>query len=221
MKKILPILMAVVLVFAMAIPCFASTVTIGEHSVPSEYFSASGDMYSIQDAANENATVFIVWYEQNNVKYYELIFADNSAVITYIENGYYRFKALSETYIQRFIWNTDGSTPPYFDFKTSSNYTSSTSFYGFSDSLDGGILWSSQDIYNTDTGELVIEGNTNFPPPPPLAEVIQGVTEETIKTETLPAVAGTMSILTLCGVGLMACLVVLSLFGKRSLISRG
>lgn len=38
--------------------------------------------------------------------------------------------------------------------------------------------------------------------------------------EVIRKTAGTMTILMGCGVGLMACLVVLSLFGKRSLISR-
>lgn len=59
-----------------------------------------------------------------------------------------------------------------------------------------------------------------FPHPlPPLAAVIQGVTAETLNSQTVPALGGTMKVLVLCGVGLIASLVVLKLFGKRSLIS--
>lgn len=85
------------------------------------------------------------------------------------------------------------------------------------------ILASSQDIpivddYGFQTG-LYMRGDTNFPPPLPLHQVVQGMTENSLVTMKT-AMGGTMEILMVCGVGLMACLAVLNLFGKRSLISR-
>ena len=53
--------------------------------------------------------------------------------------------------------------------------------------------------------------------PIPLHQVVLGATQGGL-VETLPALGGTIPTLVLCGVGLMALLVVLSLFGKRSQI---
>lgn len=60
------------------------------------------------------------------------------------------------------------------------------------------------------------DGEHFFPGPPTLAEV----TEKALGEMTL-TLGGTMMTLVVCGVGLIASLVVLSLFGKRSLIFRG
>lgn len=88
----------------------------------------------------------------------------------------------------------------------------------FHDLDSGNILKVSDNVeYN---GTVIMPNDPNFFPPPPLAEVIQGVAMEELQTETLPKMGGTMKILVACGVGLMACLVVLKLFGKRSLIFR-
>lgn len=78
--------------------------------------------------------------------------------------------------------------------------------------VDENFVSSTFDFRDRDTGEIFF--------PLPLWEITQGVTMETLETQTLGAVAGTITTLTLCGVGLMALLVVLSLFGKRSLIFR-
>lgn len=77
-------------------------------------------------------------------------------------------------------------------------------------------LWSSFDIYNSD-GSLFMKGDENFIP---LHQQIQKVTEKTLAVETLPTVGGAMKILTACGVGLAALLMVLPLFGKLSKIFR-
>lgn len=63
------------------------------------------------------------------------------------------------------------------------------------------------------------EDGTLFFPLPLWAEV-EKVTQGEMMT-TLAETLGTMKILMVCGVGCLALLVVLSLFGKRSLISRG
>lgn len=87
------------------------------------------------------------------------------------------------------------------------------------------VRWSNFDIYRSNKGDveanngtLWLDGDENFMAVP-LAEIIQGVTEEQL-AKTLPALGGTTRILVLCGAGLMASLMVLSLFGKRSLIFR-
>lgn len=67
-------------------------------------------------------------------------------------------------------------------------------------------------------GETITPGGGDFFTMP-LPEMIQGVTAETLNSQTVPALGGTMKVLVLCGVGLIASLVVLKLFGKRSLIS--
>lgn len=83
------------------------------------------------------------------------------------------------------------------------------------------VVYSTHDIISEMTEDVYFSSTPDFfNPPPPLAEVIQGVAEETIQEKTLPEMAGTMRILALCGVGLIALLVVLKLFGKRSLIYR-
>ena len=82
------------------------------------------------------------------------------------------------------------------------------SFTFVADTLN--FVYSTVDIYDT-------TGNRFFPLP--LWEMMGQVTQGEmtgLQTET----AGTMRILVLCGVGCLALLVVLSLFGKRSLIYR-
>lgn len=77
--------------------------------------------------------------------------------------------------------------------------------------------WSAADILNSDN-TVWKTGDVNFTPPPPaLQEIILEVVGEEM-TVTAPKVGGTMKTLALCGVGLMASLVVLKLFGKKSLL---
>lgn len=79
------------------------------------------------------------------------------------------------------------------------------------------IVWASHNIANKETGDVVFNGDVNFRDPlwVEMEQVTQG--EMMGLTQTM---GGTMKTLVVCGVGLMACLVALSLFGKRSLIFR-
>lgn len=83
----------------------------------------------------------------------------------------------------------------------------------------------SNQSYNFEDGMTVYQstfdwydesGNRFFPVP--LWEQVGMVTQGEMGNLTAET-AGTMKVLVVCGVGLMACLVVLSLFGKRSLLS--
>ena len=78
------------------------------------------------------------------------------------------------------------------------------------------IIWSSSNIYTT-SGLVYFNGDPNFFT---LAERVRLLVGETLLEVTVPRMAGTMKILVLCGVGLMASLVLLKLFGKRLLIFR-
>lgn len=79
------------------------------------------------------------------------------------------------------------------------------------------VIWTSHNVRNVDNGDQVLAGDTNFMPP--LWETMGQVTQGGM-VQTTATVVGAMKILALCGVGLIALLVVLSLFGKRSLIPR-
>lgn len=85
----------------------------------------------------------------------------------------------------------------------------------FPDLDSGRILKVSHDV--NFQGAILMNKDADFFPTP-LWEMVEQVTQGAM-TEEMPKMGGTMTILVACGVGLMACLVVLSLFGKRSLIS--
>lgn len=93
------------------------------------------------------------------------------------------------------------------EFNISSNQTASQPYTS--------VLWTNFDVVN-DEGSVLIKGDSNFMPP--LWSTILGVTQGEM-TQTQGKVAGAMKILALCGVGCLTLLVVLKLFGKRSLIS--
>ena len=73
------------------------------------------------------------------------------------------------------------------------------------------FIFTTEDIYDVSTGEVFF--------PEPLWLQVQGATQGGM-TELTQKTVGTMKLLVLCGVGLLASLVVLRLFGKRSLIYR-
>ena len=66
-------------------------------------------------------------------------------------------------------------------------------------------------------GQTITPGGSDFFMTP-LSETIQGVTAEVLNNQMVPTLGGTMKILTVCGVGCLALLMVLVLFGKRSQI---
>ena len=73
------------------------------------------------------------------------------------------------------------------------------------------ILYSDLDVYDSD-------GNVFFQGAPTQAEILQEIVRTELTDNLNPKVVGAMTTLTVCGVGLIASLVVLNLFGKKSLI---
>lgn len=132
-------------------------------------------------------------------------------------NQYQVYYSSSPFYVNGDKVKTDGS---YFV------YRSIDGGWAFLSDSSGGITInktdvakSSHDLKNGD-GSLFMAGDVTgfFFPMTPLAEMVLEVTEEELVTVTIPEMVGAMKVLVPCGVGLMALLVGLSLFGKRSLI---
>ena len=74
------------------------------------------------------------------------------------------------------------------------------------------VYYSTDDIVDYDTGDVLFTPPPPPPPPTPPTPLVVSLKAEILKGAQ--AVVGTMSTLTLCGVGCLALVVVLSLFGK-------
>lgn len=81
------------------------------------------------------------------------------------------------------------------------------------------VLWSSYN-FKDNTGNLIMSGDPYFFPQVPLAELVLEVTEGELVEVAIPNLVGALKILVPCGVGCLALLAGLKLFGKRSLIFR-
>lgn len=74
---------------------------------------------------------------------------------------------------------------------------------------DATIVYSTLDVYDYETGEVVFQG-----PPRPLAEEIRKLTAETLEAETMPELSKTVLVVVLCGVGCLALVTSLVLLRK-------
>lgn len=190
MKKLFLVLSTVCMVLCMTVTTFAYQVGPYDVVSPTSIYEAHKDEYPYGVVTLEGDSV---WLYLSKGEYQYL---SKSEFVQSTKAGYRSWKYNPD----EGVWVTSG---------TGSNV--STIMYD--------VYVSSHDI-NTDNGGLHKTGYLDFfSAPPPLAEVIQGVTEEAM-TDSLPALGGTMTILAVCGVGCLALLVVLKLFGKRSLIFR-
>lgn len=198
MKRFLSLGLVLVLALALALPCYATSDTYSYNDVvlpdfpDFDVYSADYPYAIIISAAD--GYLFYLLPHDNVVLYSAGLRFNSSATVRVYE------------------LSADGASWVYIN---SQSYTSSQ--YLAKSSYGSSWVWSNFDIYS-DSGSLCYEGDLNFHRPP-LAEVVQAVTAEGL-TEMLPKVAGTMKILALCGVGCLALLVGLRLFGKRSLIYR-
>lgn len=203
MKRLSAILLAVVIAVMMVVPVFAS-------------FDANGisypDVYMVDDNSFSH-TEYYTTYKANHPNLTYLIHKNSYG--TYLirsNNGFYYYldtrhniAPLDGGSMDCFKLSTDGSYWIY-DWSASS-YTS----------VEPSKTWVSDNVYDAD-GTLVFEGDPNFPVPPlPLWEEVGQVTQGEMVTMN-QTLGGTMKVLVPCGVGLMACLAVFVLFGKRSLI---
>lgn len=85
------------------------------------------------------------------------------------------------------------------------------------DGVNGGSGWYNGFYQSYDEFVEANHSISNFRPAPPLAMVIQGVTEEQLN-QTIPEVGQTITTILLCGVGCLALLILLHLLGKKSRI---
>lgn len=196
MKKFLSILMAMALIFALAIPCFASESEELGIPNPSTVWVDSSFPHAFIVESDTSYSLYLIPFAVDG----------NTSQNLVAPAGYRRYDLLNG------IWtlavNSGGSGSAV---RLSNLVWASYSINAYVDDYDGDG--------NLDKG-VYYTYNPNFFPNP-LYHQVQKVTTETLTKETLPTMGGTIQILILCGVGLMALLVVLSLFGKRSLIFRG
>lgn len=191
MKKFLAVLTTVFTIVCMAVPAFAYTI----EEIPSadDFWDKETYPYAILQSVNE-----IYWelWLCSTKPYID----GNNVEIPDATTGmaYYRYTLNAETG----EWKVND--PSY-----------SSSGIGLSKTY---VVDSNFDIYDK-SGNVAFEGGGDFfTPPPPLAELVLEVTEEELVTVAIPEMVGAMKVLVPCGVGLMALLVGLSLFGKRSLL---
>lgn len=102
---------------------------------------------------------------------------------------------------------------------TTTGYIFKSSVIQMSNGQNGGRGWTTITAGNTSDFGVPVDASHPIDGffPIPLWTVVEGVTQGGAM-ELAEATGGTMTTLTLCGVGLMACLVVFALFGKRWLI---
>lgn len=210
MKKIMALMTVVFIVVLSVSPAFAyefngfSHPTLGEMgSIEESYNGVLLDCYT-----NEGMTYAVLVEMQDGNP--TLIMSTAPFKQNDVNQWLYSTSGLS---YRRFMWAEVDKTPP----AVWQNITWGKKTLGDNQQLWSEpvtVRWSSYDLKDNG-GNLVMEGDTGFFPQPPLAEVIQGVTSETLTSQTVPAVTGTMRIVVLCGVGCLALLTVLVLLPKK------
>lgn len=199
MKKILCLMAVFVLVFSLAVPVLAA------------------DTYSFNGYVMEIPDLLLEHYDTHPYVY--LSYAENYEPRFYMySNPFYLFdenKINFHVDSHKVVLSYNSSSDEWTKISESNCTVSNGSYFGKAERL----YWCNFDIYNQEGNVLYYEGDLNFPPAPPLAEVIQEVVEEHLPT-MVTKVVGAMKVLVPCGVGCLALLVGLKLFGKRSLTYR-
>lgn len=202
MKKVFSILIVFVLAFCLTIPAFAYNVTGS---------TTSDEILEImQEKYDEGYKYFTAIYKNNDGRIW--LFQSTKPFEQNNVNGY--LVATDSLSYVRYTWTGDSSN--YYYIGNSPGTLAANQEPASTRVVIYGV---SYDIYDNE-GNLVMEGDDNFFPQPPLAELVLEVTEGELVEVTIPNLVGALKILVPCGVGLMALLVGLKLFGKRSLISR-
>ena len=193
MKKFLSLLMTILVMCSLAVTAFASS---------------SADLPSVDDKWDKDNYPYAFMYYVPSGGEYNVFF---SATKPYIENGQVKIDKVGDsqyTYV-RYVYTASNPTLGWRYSDMSTN--------GFTVHIsDFPVIESSVDLYDGNTLYLKADGDFF---PYPLAEQILAVTSGAME-ETMPELGGTMTTLMVCGVGCLALLVVLKLFGKRSLIFR-
>lgn len=202
MKRFRVILLTLIMAFSLAIPCFAaddgSPLVVGENSYP-VYTSDRGNI--------------IDWVNSNN-SYHVLIY----------EYGSSTRMVLAESPLATFMYSIVAAESTFVNGANYHRYTlvDGAWVWNESKSLSAGIqavsvdtILASSRAMNKSTKYPAVDQHSRFRGA--LPEMILEVAGEQLKI-TLPDLVGTMKTLVLCGVGCLALLIVLNLFGKRSLI---
>lgn len=144
-------------------------------------------------------------------------------VITYNEE-FNKYRLVGS--LEPFVFKVSDSALVYADgaYKKTVEYSVDGDVWDFSSfsnlkSIGERVIYTTYNIYDTN-GNLYLEPWVPPVPPKPLAESIIELAGDTINKDTVPSVSSAMTILCVTGVGLLAMLVLLKLFGKRSLIHR-
>lgn len=205
MKRIFSFLTVFVLAFCLSVPTFAynfgsdipfANGQLADKNEDMETWYASGYTYAV-----------LYWYDSGD-QYY--IIQSTKPMEQNPVNGYVRASE-SLKYV-KWYFNRDSMT---WDFMHNGTLADGQEELG----KRVNVYWASYDFLDY-SGNLIEAADPNFFPPTPLAEMVLEVTEEELVQVTIPNLVGGLKILVPCGVGCLALLAVLKLFGKRSLIFR-
>lgn len=202
MKRIFCLFMALTLAFVLAVPCFA--VDDGSSLI------VNGVSYPVITSNHGN---IVDWVNEDS----------NRQVLIYNYGASVRM-VLSETKIGPLGASIACISSTFVEGSKLYRYTLVDGAWVFNKSesaIKGGSIGSVDSViassraYSSNTWFSAMEQHSRFRGALPVT--ILEVTEEQM-VKTLPEMVGTMKTLALCGVGCLALLVVLSLFGKRSLL---
>ena len=187
--------------------CMIMGLSITSLAVSETYLYGSKEFYKFELPYNDLSYAIIHSNTLHN-KWY-VTFSENPFTFysdSFLSNGAHtiEFTVPTGTYLETYDITTSGLSNKQ-AFNQNGGTFSAKSF-----------LWTSHDIYDAD-GVLKLEGDPNFMVAPPLQTILLKVMGEQLKA-TVPEIHGTMRILVVCGVGCLALLVGLKLFGKRSLL---
>lgn len=199
MKKILSIIVAVMIAVVSVVPAFAYD--MGGVSTP----DFNQNMYNLY----HGGFPYDVLIEQSGNTM--LMMCDKKPVMEYV-NG--QLVLYNDTPYQMVVY--------YYNLRDGIWVSAGSSTFGAHSTIASSVTryyWATFDLLNPDDDSYIVRGDTNFLQPS-LEEEILGVTQETLEGETIPEVNRVMMVLTTLGVGCLALLIVLNLFGKRSLIFR-
>ena len=191
MKKILCFLMAFVFALALSVPALASSETYSYNDVVLP-------MFPDYDAIKADFPFLVLVLAEDGYHFFAV--GKDTVVISGSRGLYLRY---AET-VRVYALSEDESSWVYLHDRGT---TSGTYIVRGSDIL----IWTNFDIYDID-GILNYEGDLNFPPAP-LPKVVHKVAEEHLP-KVGQALVGAMKVLLPCGVGCLALLMALNLFGK-------
>lgn len=196
-KRILCVVAVLMIVFITAIPCSAAGVS-GYPDFP---------------ANNYDTENYLVVYESSTQKTFLFHFNDTPFELQYVyvqANGNRILRAVCKDFnnlkYDKYVLS-DGAWHFVSNYKSAEMYHSLKLNDTTTMGENGFIVYSFSDVYNVD-------GTVFFPLPPlTLAEEVSMVVRQEM-TQMTTQVGGVMTTITLCGVGLMALLMVFVLFGK-------